>query len=578
MVPWMTVMVLSSMSCVSSQGIDTFPNIGYLGDGYDIYFGSPNSIAATLDGPDPGFRNSVFDITSYSEHRRTADAQFSVPDGVEVSSCNRCSVEFDTEVIRGTHSYTSSVEGKVELDAHVGVPSLFGAAFKASLDYKTVETSTSHEHNVFLKSGAECCVYIASIQAYNLPQISTNFRNAVSAMNYPYDPDDTVSRESFYEFIREFGTHVVTRMSMGARFGLVSEMSENDYSSLLTRHVDFSETASATIKAIDLSAGSTHQVTTDSREETVFSSATTSQRRYQVGAAMPRLDEDNTVNLDAWSNAVKEDPMPLQITVTDIATLLTAEHFEGVDEIGLKQLALQDALVDYCNTLTLHEMLHDCDPPGPDPPMPPLPPFGGVYQTNVNLPNPFTNGQSCPRDYTALFGGLVWNELQRSTDELYYCWRTDLVHSTRSANCPQCAEEVDDDPLQMFGGMWRENTHSGQEEQGNYLNNFVKDCAAPFSKVLIAWVKTGAEDHWGCRLQACLNLNIPLSHNLFGGFYQTEDINGYGVDNTYTHSKSCPDGFVAHTFARTVYGDTWTGTNVNICLDELWVPAVSSGH
>ena len=558
----------------SQHASDTFPNIGYLGAGYDIFFGSPQPISAATDGPDPGFRHSVFDVTAYTEHQTTADGSFSVPDGVEVVSCNRCSIDFVTEVVRGTTSYTSSSEAKVEFDA-----SGFGAAFKASMDYKTVTSSTSEEHSVFLKTGAECCEYSATIEAYNAPQLSSNFRNAVGAMNYPYDGDDAVSRGSFHLFIHEFGTHVVTKLSMGARFGLVSRMTDNDYSSLLSRHVNFGVTASA--KMFGVGVGENQELAVESREEIVFSGATTSEHRYQVGAAMPRLN-NNAPDLTAWTNAVKEDPMPLKTVLVAIDTLLTAQNFEDLQDISQKQIALRDALADYCNTLVVNAKLDNCDLPGPDPPPPPLPAFGGIYQTNVDIPNPFTGGQSCPQEYTALFGGLLWNENERDTNDLYYCWRSNLVHQIGS----DPVQTIDPDPLQMFGGMWRQNEEGvhgdGCEgELGNALDNLARSCSAAFTKVQIGWVKTGKGGHWGCVLYACLNLDMPLTQNLIGGFFQVEDscdsCHGSGTDNSYTHSMNCPDGFLPHRFGRTITGNYWTGTNLFVCLDELWVPA-NSGH
>ena len=96
-------------------------NIDYVLFGYDIFYGNPKSIDASVD---PGFRDPIFD-KSYTSDRCSEDGRFRVPNGVRVLSCGgNCQLDFVAEIIKGARSYQSLLDVKVTI-THTDILDLF---------------------------------------------------------------------------------------------------------------------------------------------------------------------------------------------------------------------------------------------------------------------------------------------------------------------------------------------------------------------------------------------------------------------------------------------------------------------
>ena len=116
-----------------------FPNIGYLGSGYDIIYGNPHSALVT-EGPDPGFRSLIFQFNNYTS--KTPDGKYKIPNSVNAENCNKCSLTFDTSFITGEESYFTSLLKDISVDNEV----IWKFSFSASEDYKRIyEFSTKYK-------------------------------------------------------------------------------------------------------------------------------------------------------------------------------------------------------------------------------------------------------------------------------------------------------------------------------------------------------------------------------------------------------------------------------------------------
>ena len=123
----------------------TFPNVGYLGAGYDVMYGNPQSPGRV----DPAFRSCVFNLTVYAGDL-TPDQRYQVPVGTEVANCTACSLSFGSTQISSAYDYSQSLE--VDVSGDLGG---WGAKFSASVDYKSVTSGTSASTNTFT-SASNC--------------------------------------------------------------------------------------------------------------------------------------------------------------------------------------------------------------------------------------------------------------------------------------------------------------------------------------------------------------------------------------------------------------------------------------
>ena len=209
------------------------PNIGYVLDGYDIYYGNPARTGVSGSIPDPGFRHQPIFASSYEKKGVTPDGRFLIPDGMNVISCaGDCAMQFTSKSMSGLESYTSSLDVKASVEG-----SGWGARFSASADYKHVDSSTKSSKSLFTHSEISCCAYTASVLDYDPPAFSQNFLNGAKSLSTKY------SKTEYRRFIDTFGTHYVRMANMGATYGQQSEISSSSWKQMEDMDVNIKASA-----------------------------------------------------------------------------------------------------------------------------------------------------------------------------------------------------------------------------------------------------------------------------------------------------------------------------------------------
>jgi hypothetical protein len=327
----------------------TMPNIGYLLAGYDIMYGNP----MPTDGQalvDPGFRQPVF-AADYTDSPLTPDQRYLIPKGTTATDCSgSCSLHFQSTEIMGTHSYQSSLEVKAEVSAGG-----WDAKFSASTDYKHVEQSSSTEKSVFTESEATCCAYSTEILTYTPPKFHANFLAAVATLGDEYD------EATYAKFINTFGTHFVSRVTMGGLWGQRSEISEESWSKMVQDGLDVKEAASASGFGVAVS----ESFETDSQKQMAaeFSKKCSDQKVYSIGAKPPSDDKAET-----WAQSTITSPAPISMKLEQLDGLF--EQSYGLQVSDQVRANMQTALEGYCEKLKSEGKVESCDAPDPDPPAP----------------------------------------------------------------------------------------------------------------------------------------------------------------------------------------------------------------
>ncbi|CAB4041414.1 Hypothetical predicted protein [Paramuricea clavata] len=186
---------------IGSAGETAFPNIGYLGRGYDIFKGNPD---ATLVNADPGFRSAIYSVDEYGSER-IPDLRSMIPNGVECFAAEVCDVNFQSRTIENTKTYYDFLLEKVSLSGEGSFSDIdFSGSFSGSEDYKRIEETTWKSKEIFTISSAKCSKYTAKILAYTPPPLHANFY-AGMMYSLPVTYDET----KYMKFLSTFGTHVV---------------------------------------------------------------------------------------------------------------------------------------------------------------------------------------------------------------------------------------------------------------------------------------------------------------------------------------------------------------------------------
>lgn len=304
-----------------------FRNIDYLGCGYDVISGDPQSTGRL----DPGIKESVIKIT-YNNNTVTGDHRFFVPDGT--TALNRLSCSYNSEVTQVTTS--QELSKSKQLDVKVGV-NWEKVSFSASLDTKKTVTTITNKQSKYTFAKGLCIIYRATIGIWSgFPfEVSDNFKGMViNGLADNLDDDDL-----YFQFLDLFGTHVIVSMDAGAKTVIQSEFTKEAWSKT-------TETSRA-IGADASFAGFTGSFKTEEQRKNAasFDQERTSYENHVIGA----LPTDTSGDFSQWAAKTSDDPVPVKYTLMQISDLLTKQYFPQVPQIYAIKTKLDGILKRYCS-------------------------------------------------------------------------------------------------------------------------------------------------------------------------------------------------------------------------------------
>ena len=381
-------------------------NIDYLSFGYDIYRGNPHS----TQGVDPGFRVArIFDLT-YDQQLKSSDGNWDVPDFVTMARTDACTLNFESTQLDTMVNYQKSLEVEVSVSGgFLGI-----ASFKASASYKSVEKTMTATRDIHVSSTAVCDVYKARMNPYDPPKLHEQFIKALMTLPTNYDEGQ------YFKFLDYYGTHAVTELNMGARYGMISTISEKDSEKFNSNRLAIE--AAASFHVLGFSGSVDTRTDTQKQMADKYRSATTSYQMISVGAK-PVANGDAV----AWAQQAITQPMPLRYTLVPLSEILVPLYVRGsleASRMNAIRANIQIAFNSYCsNSLVPQGLVSDCnmasayrpEKPKAQPPPPPkinsckwcasncggdYPVDGGHTSADKNWPNwSYTFGQGCSGSY-----------------------------------------------------------------------------------------------------------------------------------------------------------------------------------
>eukprot|EP00818_Percolomonas_sp_WS_P008615 CAMPEP_0117447906 /NCGR_PEP_ID=MMETSP0759-20121206/7118_1 /TAXON_ID=63605 /ORGANISM="Percolomonas cosmopolitus, Strain WS" /LENGTH=1421 /DNA_ID=CAMNT_0005240259 /DNA_START=147 /DNA_END=4412 /DNA_ORIENTATION=+ len=310
-------------------------NIDYLGRGYDYYEGNPKETAA---GGDAGYRLPIFSIDSLAE-RRGYDHRFLKPNRVDVSSRVSCSTHASSKAMGTSKELQQSISKSSQDISGFGVGVSFQGAgvdysqnAKNSKGFEDLSKSLSTGEEVAVSSEATCTVYQASINPIVLPELHPEFKHSLESLG----AYSGATEELYQYFIRTYGTHVVTQVLMGSRYGKIYLMKKSALSTTESRTDSRSSSIERSISAGysngDASAkasygwgnGESEVVTVE--KENMLSEMSEDEKVYSIGAPyVPDIEE--------WAQASLDTPAPVKIQLMplDVLVSIAAGEEKGRD-------------------------------------------------------------------------------------------------------------------------------------------------------------------------------------------------------------------------------------------------------
>ena len=312
-----------------------FPNIGYLGSGYNIYKGNPHSTR----GLDPGFTfNNLYKFT-YNNGQTTADGRYSIPDGTHADKSPVCSFEFFSESIQNSGAYFESLRREIS-----GGFGGWGASFSASSDFNEVYENSYSGSTIYMESSIVCEAYTANA-GENVNSFSEAFQEDIKHLS----PDAANPEREARIFFDRWGTHVVYRMRTGGRYGIKSSFASGAYSQMY-----------ATGRNIETSAGysgifslNNNVLDSEQRQQAEeFEGFRSDLLIFQIGGKPPLIDDE--LSTFEWTESVHDNPLPLRYDVHEITSVLTSANFPDDEKIDEKREFLEHHVTgSYCLSLEI---------------------------------------------------------------------------------------------------------------------------------------------------------------------------------------------------------------------------------
>ncbi|XP_004363372.1 hypothetical protein CAOG_03644 [Capsaspora owczarzaki ATCC 30864] len=313
-------------------------NIAYLGRGYDVVRGNPQSTGTEVD---PGIRASIM-VLEHAERRMTADGKFYVPDNVDVimEPVNR--FESSSKLVRSEQSYKTTLESDLKIRASASYGPFAKGSFSASESYQQVRDSMLKRESMFLDSRAETVSYRARLEDTLPLKLTAEFRHAVQ----PYD-----------DLLETFGTHYMHEVTMGGR-GMQRFSIDMSEAATLDETVTGSTVAteiSGGFGAFSASIGFDMSMKLSQQARSMSMSSTSKSTEWFIGGE-PGLGQfsadDLLTSLKDWARTVGSNPVPIRMQVAPIIELLDALLFPEDPHIADKQTLLASYLASYCESVS----------------------------------------------------------------------------------------------------------------------------------------------------------------------------------------------------------------------------------
>ena len=340
--------------------LPTFPNIDYLGRGYDLV--QANAKPSIEVAFDPGWKDHNLFLFSYDENHTTGDRRFALPNSVDVLNTGACVYSASSQEITSSYKYQQSFQEDVSISGNVDYL-LVKAAFSGSTDYKNAAQSTASQSSTYLSTQSVCDFYHASFRPYHANPPSVDLAKAVQEM--PTSVNAT-TLPWFVAFAKNWGTHYTTEIEMGGKATSTMVYDTAAYSSMKSQGIDVKAAASVSYGIFGgVSASSQTQANQENYnafKNTTFKSITSCTGGRGRCPVLSTGATGAVVFDNDWSDKVRDDPLPIQYVLASVDTLLTTEMFPSDNStiIAAKQAALYSFYVDhYCGQVA------KCDPPLP---------------------------------------------------------------------------------------------------------------------------------------------------------------------------------------------------------------------
>ena len=189
-----------------------------------------------------------------------------------------------------------------------------------------------------VSQNAYCTNFLLALDTYSFANIAVtqNFQTAMEQLPQTFDSRDSTNTQSFLNFFNEFGTHIVTSLTLGGRVSRTSQFTSSSWTLLQSSSTSIQASASASFSVYSVGVSGT----TSSQQSLAnsFDSAVSTTTQAFLGGTTTFTPS----GWATWSSTISSAPQPVQYTLTNIFELVSAKGYTN------QAAALEQATEAYC--------------------------------------------------------------------------------------------------------------------------------------------------------------------------------------------------------------------------------------
>lgn len=495
---------------------------------------------------------------NYSDCGMTEDGRYFIPDNVFVVPEKASQVKIYSERIDHWMNFTSATSKTINVGGQAKVAGLFSIGGKFSSEYDEVKSNQVNDNSFTQRTGARYVRYTSKIQPN--PVLDHGFRSKIlSIANHHLNGRKRYARYESQLLVRDFGTHVITSIDVGASIFKVDQLNNSlSTSSKLTRS---QISAIAGIFFFGKGAGIGHTSTVTDQMIQQYATSQTHSTIFTYGG-QPYKPVNFSIN--DWVDTIGNDLVATDRSGDPLHFLITKEQFpEMPDSIRAQTYDSVEAAISAYYRFNTYKGCTDinspnfnfnaniddgtCQPPGKNMSI------GGLYQNcvftgdtdnlcdDLALKNKKTGDFNCGEGYksTLLYqGNVTKTEIRQECESYMVFWKKchDVVYRGEASYstywCSAHAGEAPPNSGFLFGGIFTKTVSNPVTKS--------QSCPPYYQPTMVT-----------SDMFVCLSDDFELGQRYsipFAGFFSCQEGNPLAnqyFSPTFT-SKSCPGGYSQH--------------------------------
>merc|ERR1712048_1244469 len=138
----------------------------------------------------------------------------------------------DETIYNSAFGYKKVIDTSFDINIGLGLKNNNSVNFDLGVDVRNTRNHTDNKEEIYASASTTCSAYQLSMNMFDQADLKNDFKKGVAMMPTDFD------METYARFLTVFGTHYVSEMKVGGRWGLQMSFKSETYQALIDHHVN----------------------------------------------------------------------------------------------------------------------------------------------------------------------------------------------------------------------------------------------------------------------------------------------------------------------------------------------------